>query len=111
MRHTVTQDGDVIIIAVTGDIDLDYSGTIREVLLNAVATTARGVAVDLSQVTMIDSSGIASLLEAFQTARKRGKKLVLAAPPEAVLRVLKLARLDTVFQMADDLADAKRALA
>jgi len=110
MQHTVTQDGDIIVVALKGDIDLEFSGAMRKVLLESVAK-ARGVVVDLSAVTMIDSSGVASLLEAFQTARKRGKKLILAAPPETVMRVFKLARLDTVFHTVDDVADAKQALA
>ncbi|MGH6660293.1 MAG: STAS domain-containing protein [Rhodospirillales bacterium] len=110
MQHTVTQDGEITVIALKGDIDLEFSSSMRKVLLDSIAKS-RGVAVDLSAVSMIDSSGVASLLEAFQTARKRGKKMILAAPPDAVLRVLKLARLDTVFQMADDVASAKRALA
>lgn len=110
MQHTLTQDGDIIVIALTGDIDMEFSNSMRTVLLGAIGK-ARGIAVDLSAVTMIDSSGVASLLEAYQTARKRGKKLVLAAPPETVKRVLKLARLDTVFQVVDDVADAKQALA
>jgi anti-sigma B factor antagonist len=110
MQHTVTQDGDIIVIALAGDIDMAISTSMRKVLLGAV-NKARGIAVDLSAVTMIDSSGVASLLEAFQTARKRGKKMVLAAPPESVTRVLKLARLDVVFQIVDDVADAKQALA
>jgi len=110
MQHTITKDGEIMVIALKGDIDLEYSSSMRKVLLDCVAK-GRGVAVDLSGVSMIDSSGVASLLEAFQTARKRGKKLILAAPPNSVLRVLKLARLDTVFQIADDVASAKRALA
>lgn len=110
MQHTVTQDGEITVIALKGDIDLEFSSSMRKVLLDSIAK-GRSVAVDLSAVSMIDSSGVASLLEAFQIARKRGKKLILAAPPDTVLRVLKLARLDTVFQMADDVASAKQALA
>ena len=71
---------------------------------------ARAVIVDLAGVTMIDSSGIASLLEGFQEARKKGKDFVLAAPGDPVIRVLKLARLDTVFQIADDVTAAKKAV-
>ncbi len=110
MDHTVTKDGEIVVIALKGEIDLEYSSSLRKVLLDAVGAS-RAIAVDLSAVTMIDSSGVASLLEAYQTARKRGKKLVLAAAPAAVLRVLKLARLDTVFQMAATLADARQSLA
>ncbi len=102
--------GDLVIVALKGDIDLEHSGKVREALLEAVGP-ARGVIVDMSGVTMIDSSGVASLLEAFQTARKRGKDFILAAAGDPVMRVLKLARLDTVFQITTDVAEAKQEMA
>ena len=110
MDHTITGEGDVVVVAWKGDIDLEFSPQAREVLLEA-AGEASAVVVDLSGVGMIDSSGIASLLEAFQAARKRGKGFVLACVGQSVDRVLKLARLDTVFEIADDVEAAKRTFA
>lgn len=110
MQPTVTHEGDLSVVAMHGDIDLELSTDVRRALLEALGHS-HAVIVDLSGVSMIDSSGVASLLEAFQTARKKGKKLVLAGPGEGVQRVLKLARLDTVFQIAADVAAAKQALA
>ena len=110
MNYTITEENDLTVVALKGEIDLEFSNDMREVLLGAVGE-ARGVVVDLSGVSMIDSSGIASLLEAFQSARKRGKEFVLAGADDAVLRVLKLARLDTVFQIEKDVDAAKKALA
>lgn len=109
MEHTVTEDGDLVIVALKGEIDLEYSNQVRKVLLDVIGEP-HGIVVDMSGVSMIDSSGVASLLEAFQTARKRGKKFVLASVGESVSRVLKLARLDTVFKIADDVEGAKQAI-
>ena len=53
--------------------------------------------VDMAGVSYIDSSGVASLVESLQGARKAGCEFVLAAVSEPALRVLHLARLDTVF--------------
>lgn len=55
--------------------------------------------VDLSGVTYIDSSGIASLVEALQETRRRGTHLALAAVSGSALRVFELARLDRVFSI------------
>ncbi len=77
-------------------------------MLEAAGKGAR-VVIDLSGVTMIDSSGVACLLEAFQSARHQGKGFTLASVDETVLRVLKLARLDTVFEIADDIEAARQA--
>ena len=64
-------------------------------------TRAPRVAVDLSAVSYIDSSGIAALVEGFQNARGKGQPFELVSVSAPVLAVLKLARLDRVFQIRD----------
>ena len=85
-------------ITVTGEVDLKNSGELRKALLAALAA-GLPVTVELSQVAYIDSSGIAALVEAYQTARRQGLAFTLADVSPAVLRVLKLARLDQVFDL------------
>ncbi len=109
MEHDVSEEDGLVIVALKGEIDLEYSAAAREILLEA-AGKGSGVVVDLSGVTMIDSSGVASLLEAFQSARNHGKGFILASVDESVLRVLRLARLDTVFEIADDVEAARQAI-
>ena len=57
-------------------------------------------------MSYIDSSGVASLVEAFQVAKKQGKGFALVSVNAAALRVLQLARLDKVFTIHETLADA-----
>ncbi|MAF96547.1 MAG: anti-anti-sigma factor [Rhodospirillaceae bacterium] len=109
MELSIAEEGEIVVVTLKGDIDLKDSSRMRQNLLD-VPGDARAVIVDLSGVAMIDSSGIASLLEGFQEARKKGKDFVLAAPGDPVMRVLKLARLDTVFRIADDVTAAKEAV-
>jgi len=110
MKHTIVEDGGLTVVSFEGEIDLEYSGRVREILLAIIHDDNLGIIVDLSGISMIDSSGVASLLEAFQNAKKRGKRFILASSGESVLRVLKLARLDTVFVLADDVEKAKSAM-
>lgn len=76
----------------------------RKVLLDLVKTGA-SVAVDLAAVTYMDSSGVATLVEALQNAKKLGQGFVLAAPTGSVLGVIKLARLDKVFRIVGSIAE------
>ena len=96
MNHEITEDGNIIVVALEGDVDLSSSPDARKVLLGCVRK-GRPVIVDMAGVSYIDSSGVASLVEALQGARKAGSEFALAAVSEAALRVLRLARLDTVF--------------
>jgi anti-sigma B factor antagonist len=61
--------------------------------------------VDLSGVEYIDSSGVASLVEAFQRAKRGGSEFALVSVNDAARRVLQLARLDKVFVIHETLAD------
>jgi anti-sigma B factor antagonist len=84
------------VIALTGDVDLQSSPAVRQKLLGCFEDQTK-VVVDLSGVTYIDSSGVASLVEAFQMARKKGGAFALVSVSPQVMRVLSLARLDKVF--------------
>jgi anti-sigma B factor antagonist len=101
----ITESEGRLIIALEGEIDLEQAGTVRHALLDALKK-GRNVLVDLSQVTYIDSSGIASLVEGLQVAKKQKSELALVAVSVRVRRVLELARLDKVFQIHADLAAA-----
>lgn len=109
MELSIVEDGEIAVVTLKGEIDLEHSSRMRQNLLDALGNF-RAVIVDLAGVTMIDSSGIAGLLEGFQEARKKGKDFILAAPGDPVTRVLTLARLDTVFEIADDVTAAKEAV-
>lgn len=98
------RDG-VVVIAISGDVDLDSSPKVRDVLLDCVGSK-RPVLVDMSGVSYIDSSGVASLVEAHQSARKGKSSFALADVSQSAMRVLELARLDKVFTIHSSLADA-----
>ncbi|MDP6786875.1 MAG: STAS domain-containing protein [Rhodospirillales bacterium] len=109
MEHSIREETTAVVVAFEGDVDLESSRRAREVLLECVGRKW-AVLVDLSQVTYIDSSGVAALVESFQSARKGGTTFALAAVSDATLKVLQLARLDkvfTIFASVDDgLAEA-----
>jgi anti-sigma B factor antagonist len=94
-----------IVIALEGEIDLENAGEVRKALL-ANLKQKKDLLIDLSAVTYIDSSGIASLVEGLQVARKQKNELSLVAVSPRALRVLELARLDKVFAIHADVAAA-----
>ncbi len=105
MEHSIREEGGALIVSFEGDVDLEQSPKAREVLLECVKRGNK-ILVDLSGVSYIDSSGVASLVEAFQVAKKQGKGFALVSVNVSALRVLQLARLDKVFTIHETLADA-----
>jgi len=92
----VEVQGDWTVVRLGGEVDLSWSQQARKAVLEALGQSQK-VAVNLANVSYIDSSGIAALVEGFQSARGKGQTFVLTDVSEPVLAVLKLARLDKVF--------------
>lgn len=105
MAYEVRLEGDTTIVALSGDVDLDSSPQVRTVLLESVREK-REVLVEMSAVSYIDSSGIASLVEAYQSARRDSTRFALVAVSDAAMRVLELARLEQVFRIHASISDA-----
>jgi anti-sigma B factor antagonist len=104
MKHQTRNEGGTAVVSFEGDIDLESSPIAREALL---AAAERGpVLADLSAVGYMDSSGVASLVETYQLARRKGTAFGLFGLQEAPRRVLQLARLDRVFPIFDTLEEA-----
>ena len=110
MKHETRDHEGCTVVAFEGDIDLQSSPEARSALLAAVSG-GNPVLVDLAGVTYIDSSGVASLVESFQNARKSGRQFALVSVSEGALRVLKLARLDKVFTICETLEDGVASVA
>ncbi|PIW27624.1 MAG: anti-sigma factor antagonist [Rhodospirillales bacterium CG15_BIG_FIL_POST_REV_8_21_14_020_66_15] len=81
---------------IVGPLDIDHAADDRRTLLAALDGRSR-LLIDLSAVGRIDSAGLAVLVEVGQAARKQGKAFVLTGINEAVMRVMRLARLDRAF--------------
>lgn len=94
-----------VVVTLAGEVDLETSPRVREVLLGAVSG-GQPVFVHLEAVSYIDSSGIASLVEAYQRARDLNTRFGLISVNEAAARVLRLSRLDTVFPIFGSVDEA-----
>jgi anti-sigma B factor antagonist len=100
MNLETSEINGTIVVALAGEIDLQHSPRVRKALMDLMFDR-RDVVVAMQAVEYIDSSGIASLVEAYQMARRNGTRFLLAAVSQPAMRVLQLARLDKVFAIAD----------
>jgi len=96
MTYPVREEGAYAVVELSGDVDLSCSPEARETILDCLHR-GHSVLVDLSGVTYIDSSGVASLVEGYQTAKKQNLGFGLIGVSHAAMSVLQLARLDKVF--------------
>ena len=97
------------LVKVKGDVDMNSSAEVREAfgkVFKQRSSAMKALVVDLSQVRYMDSSGIATLVEALQTCMKLGLQLRLADLSQPVKDVFELARLAAVFEIYASLNDA-----
>lgn len=90
--------GSMLIVHVNGEIDLDKTDDLRAKIASVIDDNSN-ILLDLTQVTYIDSSGVAVLIEANQKAQELSKEFSLKLS-DAVLSVLKMAKLDSFFKLA-----------
>ncbi len=90
-------------ILVRGEVDLYSSPELREALVGDYPSGTDAVGVDLSEVPYMDSSGVATLVEGLRAAKAKGASFALVSPSNQVMKVLQLARLDSVFEIRDRL--------
>ena len=96
MSFRISEQAGTATVFLSGEIDLERSPAARKALLDALAKR-QALVVDLGDVSYMDSSGIASLVEAYQRARTQNLGFTLMRVGDGVMKVLKLARLDQVF--------------
>ena len=104
MAYAMREEGEYTVIAMSGEVDLSCAPEARKQLLQCLDRDLN-VLVDLSGVTYIDSSGIATLVEAYQAARKKQLGFGLVGVSEPAMSVLELARLDKIFPIHASVPD------
>jgi anti-sigma B factor antagonist len=105
MTVSVSEREGARVVTLSGEIDLQTSPQVREAVLESLRQGG-AVVIDMGGIVYIDSSGVASLVEGFQVARRQGVAFILAAVSPAAMRVLQLARLDKVFTFQPDVETA-----
>jgi anti-sigma B factor antagonist len=91
---TIEQQGDLIVVAPEGEIDMANAALFREVLRQVVERKNGGrIVVDMRDVTFLDSSGLGMLVAAQRAATVKGIELRLADPNPIVRMTLEVANL------------------
>ena len=87
---------DLVVVTVRGDVDLSEAGELRAVLNDACTGPHRTVAVDVSAVHFMGSTGLGVLADVHQRLADEGRRLLLLDPPEGIQQALAIAGLGHV---------------
>lgn len=103
------QRGAATVVLPSGEIDLNASPILRQELKRILTSRPQTLIVNLAGVAYMDSSGVATLVEAMQIARKNSTRLVLCGMQDKVRSIFEIARLETVFTIVADVDAAMTA--
>ena len=98
LRASASRCGDVLTVALAGELDLATGPELRARLTRLVQSDpppARLV-LDLAHLQFLDASGISALLSAQRAVAASGGSVVLRSPSRLVRRVVKVLDLDRV---------------
>ena len=103
-------DDGLHILHIAGEVDMAQSPNLRTVLATHAEAQRAALLIDFSEVTYIDSSGLATLVEYVQKSAGFGGRLAIGGLSESVRTIFDLVRLDEIFTIRTSLADARAAL-
>ena len=87
-------------VAVQGRITVSNSAEMRTALADALRTKPASVSLDLSGVSYLDTSGLATLIEAVGIARNQGTRLILSGMHDQPRYFFEITHLDRLFEIA-----------
>lgn len=112
MKINQRQVSNVTVLDISGKITIGVGDVmLRQAVHDALAAGAKGILINLKDVTTIDSSGVGELVGSYATSTGRGAKLKLVNLPAKVQDILTITQLITVFDVFDDEAEAIQSFA
>ena len=106
MAWNITENGNVLNVAIDGRLVAAVAPTMREEILSKM-TDGTNVLFDLSRMVHIDSSGLGVLVQVLQKAKAGGGRVVLAALQQGPKIVFDITKVSRVFEIVPTVADAK----
>ena len=107
---TTTIFDDIAIVTVSGELDFALCMKLDPELNAVLHSAVRAIVIDLEAVSLVDSSGIALLLNTFRRLDDAGRHLAIACPLGSPRRTFELTALDRHLPMYETRHDALAAV-
>jgi len=101
LQVRVKRDGKRCVAALEGELDVSTSEALRAELLQLIDDGGRDIVIDMSELLLIDSTGLGVLVGVLKRILQHGGEMVLKAPRPAARRVFDITGLDQVFTITE----------
>ncbi len=82
------------------------AGAINDKIHELIAKGEKKIVIDMHELDLMNSSGLGILIAAVTTLKNNGGQMALLRVPERIRHLLKITRLNNVFQQFDSLEEA-----
>ena len=111
MEHDITERDGVRVVHLHGPVDVSGAMALRDLLGQQIDSPTARVLLDLTDVPLIDSSGIGILVTAHRRADSQGARFGLAGAAGTVARVFEMTRTNKLLSLHDTVDEGVAALA
>jgi anti-sigma B factor antagonist len=103
MRIDTRSKDNGAILHLNGKVIGDGVPQLKRAIEERINSGADWLIIDLAEVPLMDSSALGTIIAAFLKLRERNGKLVLLNARENILDVLAITKLDSLFEVYDDM--------
>jgi anti-sigma B factor antagonist len=93
---------DLMVCYIDGEIDINSSPAIKKSFDKLISQKAPKVIVNLSKVTYVDSSGLATMVEMLKNMRSYGGRMRLACMSPKIKSLFEITKLEKLFEILTD---------
>jgi len=90
----------LMICHVSGEVDINTSPDVKRDFDKLISKKEPKIVIDLSKVTYVDSSGLATLVEILKKMKQYGGRMKLAGLSPKVKSLFEITKLDKLFEIA-----------
>lgn len=101
--------GDIPAVAVWGEVDISAVDVLDAALESAILKSTGAFVVDLTEVSFLDSSGLATIMRARALLDREHRQLAVVCPPGPARRIFELTNMQellAIFSSPQEAADA-----
>lgn len=100
LTFSTSERDNELVLKLGGQLDALSAPELLPTIDSIVAKKRPVIVVDLSDLELIDSSGVAAIVALYKRCRSGGGKLRVTGARDQPLAIFKLLRMDKVFQMS-----------
>ena len=106
MSVKVEEKNGLTVCGIDGEIDINTSPDIKKQFDKLLSRKTLKIVINLSKVTYVDSSGLATLVEILKNMRSYGGRMRLSNMSSKIKSLFEITKLDKLFEIMADEDDA-----